>query len=35
MCIYGYNSVSWALLAHAVLWSGVCFWYVQETGILV
>lgn len=25
VCICGYNSVNWALLAHAVLWSGACF----------
>lgn len=26
MCIYGYNSVNWACLAHAALWAGACFW---------
>lgn len=26
VCIYAYNSVDWASLAHAVLWAGGCFW---------
>lgn len=26
VCIYGFNSVSWASLAHAVLWAGGFFW---------
>lgn len=26
VCIYAYNSLDWASLAHAVLWSGGCFW---------
>lgn len=26
VCIYGYNSVSWIVMAHAVLWAGGCFW---------
>lgn len=28
VCIYAYNSVDWASLAHAVMWAGGCFWYV-------
>ena len=26
VCILGHNSVSWALLAHSVMWAGACFW---------
>lgn len=26
VCIYGYNSLDWACLAHAILWAGACFW---------
>jgi long-subunit acyl-CoA synthetase (AMP-forming) len=26
VCIYGFNSVAWASIAHATLWSGGCFW---------
>lgn len=28
VCIYAYNSVDWASLAHGVMWAGGCFWYV-------
>lgn len=31
VCIYGFNSVYWASLAHATLWAGGCFWYVQAS----
>jgi hypothetical protein len=31
VCIYGVNSVYWASLAHATLWAGGCFWYVQAS----
>lgn len=26
VCIYGYNSLDWIKMAHAVLWAGGCFW---------
>jgi 4-coumarate--CoA ligase len=26
ICIYGKNSVNWALLAHSSLWAGGCIW---------
>jgi 4-coumarate--CoA ligase len=26
VCIYAENSVSWASIAHAVMWAGGCFW---------
>lgn len=29
VCIYAQNSLEWVSLAHAVLWAGGCFWYVE------
>lgn len=26
VCVYGQNSVSWALLAHSIWWAGACSW---------
>lgn len=25
-CVYAHNSVSWALLAHSIMWAGACSW---------
>lgn len=30
VCIYGKNSVNWALLAHSVIWGGGCFRYADS-----
>lgn len=35
VCIYAGNSVSYALLAHSIMWAGSCFRYVESGGTSV